>query len=169
MKATVWQRCDLAARNLSPFALTFLIVLVGMLPVRLPDLAPVVPLLTLAAVFYWFVHRPDLMPAWAVFLIGVFNDLLTGGLPGVGVLALLFVCVVVSLQRRLFARGSFLILWFGFALVAAGAMLVTWALHCLLLGTMLDPRPALFQYLTTVAAYPCLAWLFAQTQRTVLR
>ena len=169
MKLTLWQRCDHAARNLSPFALTFLVILAGMLPVRLPDLAPVVPALTLAAVFYWVVHRPDLMPVWVVFSIGVFSDLLTGGLTGVGALALLFVCGAVALQRRSFASGSFVVLWGGFAAVAAGAMLLQWLLHCLLLGVVLDPKPAAFQYFTTVAAYPCLAWLFAQTQRAVLR
>jgi hypothetical protein len=38
-----------------------------------------------------------------------------------------------------------------------------------MLGTILDPEPAAFQYLATMAAYPCLAWLFAQAQRAFLR
>ena len=36
-------------------------------------------------------------------------------------------------------------------------------------GELLEVGPVLFQYLTTVAAYPCLAWLFAQAQKVLIR
>ena len=36
--------------------------------------------LALIAVFFWTAHRPDLLPPWAVFLLGIFSDLASGGL-----------------------------------------------------------------------------------------
>ena len=67
-----------------------------MVPLRLPDVSPVVPALALVAVYYWAVHRPSLMPAWVVFLIGLFQDLLSGGPVGVGILSLLLVFALVE-------------------------------------------------------------------------
>lgn len=169
MKQGLWHHLDLIARNLSPFAITALLVMAGLVPLGLPDLAPIFPALALIAVYYWAVHRPDLMPVWAVFLIGLFQDLLNGGPLGVGVVALLVVHAMVASLRRYFVGASLPVLWLVFAPVAAAAIITLWLLTCLIQGTLLDPEPAAFQYLATMAAYPCLAWLFAQAQRAFLR
>jgi rod shape-determining protein MreD len=54
-------------------------------------------------------------------------------------------------------------------LVALATCALMWMLYSVLSAQLLDPRPALFQYLTTVAAYPLLAWFFARAQRALLR
>jgi len=169
VRQPVWQRLDLLARSLWPFALTVLLVIVGQVPLRVSALSPVMPALALIAVYYWTVHRPDLMPLWAVFLVGLFQDLLGGGPLGVGVLTLLAVHTVVTAQRRFFASASFFLMWLTFALVALGAQLFAWILASALAGLVIQPRPALFQVLMTIAVYPCLAWIFAQAQRSILR
>lgn len=169
MTQSAWTRLDHTARGLFPVTLTLLLVMFGMVPFSVPDLSPVVPSFGLIAIFYWGIYRPDLMPASAVFLIGLVQDLLGGGPLGVGVFVLLVVYVVVASQRRFFAGGAFLLAWAVFLPVAAGAFALTWIFSCLVLDNLLDPKPALFQYLTTAATYPCLAWLFGQAQRAVLR
>src|SRR5690606_27710238 len=46
---------------------------IGMvLPVFVPG--PVLPHLPFVCVFYWSIHRPDLMPSWAAFLAGLAVD-----------------------------------------------------------------------------------------------
>jgi rod shape-determining protein MreD len=169
VKQALWHRLDILARSLSPLAMTLLLVMIGMVPLKIPHIAPVIPSVALIAVYYWAVHRPNLMTVWAIFVVGLFQDLLSGGHVGVGILALLMVHVVIDTQRRFFARSSFQALWVFFALVAAGALYLMWLLNCLLQGVFLEVRPVLFQYLTTVAAYPCLAWLFAQAQKAFLK
>src|SRR3546814_2837019 len=47
----------------------------GLPILRIAGLSPIVPALALIGVFFWSVHRPDLMPIWAVFVIGLFQDL----------------------------------------------------------------------------------------------
>ncbi len=79
MTPTLWTRLDGTARGLSPFAFTVLLVMIGMVPIGVPNFAPIMPALGLIAVFFWLVHQPDLMPAWAVFLVGLIQDLLGGG------------------------------------------------------------------------------------------
>lgn len=169
MNPNVWNRLDLVARSLSPFSITLLLVMAGMVPLRLPAFAPIVPALGLIAVYYWVIHRPDLMPAWAVFLIGLLQDLLGGGPLGVGVFVLLVVHAAVVSQRRLFTSASFMLMWAIFLPVAAGAFLLSWLFNSLMIDGIINPGAALFQYLTTVAFYPCLAWLFVQVQRVFLR
>ena len=169
MNQNVWTRLDGIARSLSPFTLTLLLVMAAMVPLRVPDFAQIVPSMGLIAVYYWVIHRPDLMPAWTVFLLGLLLDLIGGGPLGVNVLVLLLVHGAVGAQQRFFAGGTLVLLWFVFVPVAAGAFFLAWLLNVILFGGMIDPGAAFFQYLTTVAFYPCIAWLFAQTQRAFLR
>ena len=169
MKQGTWHRLDLTARSLTPLTITLLLIMLGMVPLQLPNIAPVVPSLALIGVFYWAVHRPDLMTIWAIFAIGLFQDLLSGGHVGVGILALLMVHVVIRTQRRFFSKASFRGLWGVFALVAIGAIYLMWLLNSILQGAILELQPAFFQYLLTVVVYPGLAWLFGQAQRAFLR
>ena len=169
MKLTIWQRLDLVARQMVPFVATLLLVMLALVPLRLPNAAPVVPWFALIAVFYWTVYRADLMPPVAVFGVGVFHDFAAATNVGVGALLLLLVHLAVIPQRRFFMSRSFAMTWIGFAVIAAGAMLLLWMLNALLEGTLLSPQPAAFQFLTTVAAYPPTAWLFTRLQRWLLR
>ena len=169
MSPSTWSRLDLLARSLFPFALTLLLVMAGMVPLPVPGLSPIVPSLGLIAVYYWVIHRPDLMPIWAIFLIGVVHDLLAGGPLGASSLVFLAVHAVIAAQRRVFAGASFFLIWTMFLPLAGAAILLSWVLHCLVAETLIDPNPAAFQFLTTAAVYPCCAWLFGQAQRSLLR
>ncbi len=169
MTPNLWTHLDAAARSLSPFAVTMLLVMIGMIPLRIPNLAPVMPALGLIAVYFWLVQRPDLMPAWAVVLVGLAQDLLGGGALGVGAFVLLAVYASLAGQRRYLARSGFAAMWLIFLPVAAGAFFLAWLLNSLIAETVLDAGPAAFQYLTTVAFYPCVAWVFVQAQRAFLK
>lgn len=168
-QTTAWHRLDVFARSLSPVVVTLFLVLVGLVPLRIPEFSPVLPWLAMIAVYYWSVHRPDLMPLWAIFLIGLFQDLLGGGPVGVGVFALFAVNWIVAGQRRFFSSASFLMIWLAFLPVCGIGAAVIWFLSSVVLGLLLDPRPIAFQFLVTVGVYPCLAWLFGQMQRAFLR
>ncbi len=169
MNQTVWTRLDLVARSLFPFALTLLLVMGSIVPLRVPDFSPIMPSLGLISIYFWVIYRPDLMPGWAVFLLGLIQDLLGGGPLGIYALVFLLTVAAVGAQRRFLATGSFTLVWALFLPVAAAAFVLIWLLYCLNLNMLIDPRSTMFQYLTTVAVYPCLAWLFAQAQRALLR
>ena len=169
MKTTFWNRLDVTARQAAPITLTLLLLLVSILPMGIPGFAQIMPALAIIAVYYWTVHRPDLMPLWAVFSIGLFSDLVGGGRIGIGAFLALVVYGIVASQRRFFISRSFAVIWFGFGLVALAVAALDWSLHSALIGQVLDIRPAMFQYLTTVAAYPLVGWLFARAQRSILR
>lgn len=168
MTATFWQRLDKAGRNLAPFAVTVMLVLVGMIPIPIPSYTPVAPQLTLISVYYWTIHRPDLMRPGMAFLIGLLQDLLIGGPLGVNALMLVVAQWAVLNQRRLFLSSSFGLLWIGFIMVMIGAVFLQWMAFSVLNGAMLPVKPALFQGLLTVAMFPAVGWLLIRVHRAFL-
>lgn len=169
MKPDGWQRIDRGLRGLTPLLLTLALTFVTVLPLRVPGLTPVTPVVTLIAVYYWSIYRPDLLPLAATFLIGIMQDTLSGAPLGLSSLVLLLVQGVVVSQRRFFHGKTFLVEWWGFMLVAPVALLMTWFLASLYHGLFVAPRPLGFQLLLTIALYPALTWLFARAQHYLLR
>ena len=167
MKLTLWQRLDILARQITPSFLALILVMLSMVPLHLPISAPAVPWVALMAVYYWSLHRPDVMPAIAVFTIGVFHDLLAGTAVGLSALILLLVRAVVVTQRRFFASRGFWLIWIFFAVAAAGAGLAKWLAGMALAAQLLELNPVAFQTLLTVALYPPVAAAFARVQRAI--
>lgn len=169
MKHSALHRLDQLARGLTPFALSVLLVILSLVPVRLSGLAPITPWFTLMAVYFWTLHRPDLLPLGAVFLLGLFADLVGGGPLGVTSLALIATQAVVRAQRRHILPHPFIVQWVIFGLTALLAELLLALLHVVAYGAAVNPDPALFQALMTIACYPPVAWIFIQAQRAFLR
>ena len=169
MRSGLWHRFEIAVRGLTPFVITLSLAMLTIIPLRIPDFAPVTPALTVISVYYWSIYRPDLLPMAAVFGVGLFQDALAGTPLGLTALVLILVQYVVIAQRRFFHSKTFLVEWWGFLLVAPGAALVSWLLASLYFGVFVAVRPLGFQLLLSIALYPCLAWLFARIQHYLLR
>ncbi len=152
---------------LTPAASGVALVLLTTTPLPIGHIGEAMPKLAAAAVFFWTVHRPDLMTWGAAFAIGLVADLATGAPLAISSLVLLAVRRAVLARRRLLVGKPFRVLWAGFALAALLAAALDWALSSLYLFASLDPGPVLFQTLLTVLLFPPLAWLFARCQ-TVL-
>ncbi|MBF0354307.1 MAG: rod shape-determining protein MreD [Alphaproteobacteria bacterium] len=166
---TLTQRLDLAARNMLPVVLTVLLLLLSLLPLKLPGLASIMPPLAMMGVFYWGVYRPDLLSGFSAFGIGVVQDLLAGLPLGVSALVLLLIHGFALARRRFFLSHAFPIVWGGFSLASAGAFFLTWLLIFFLAGRAPDPHPALIQFLLTVLIFPLLARLMGLAHQTFLK
>lgn len=169
MKPSLWIRLDQWARRLTPFGLTVLLVVINVIPIQIPGFARVVPLLALIAIHHWAIYQPELMPAYAVFLVGVFQDLLSGVPLGVNTFIFLAVYGAVVWQRRFFVGKSFLITWLGFAVVCAAAMMLSWILISVLHLTLVNAEALVYQYLLTLGFFPLLAWVFQRWQQAFLK
>ena len=169
MSRPFWHRLDQFARRLFPFALTLALLLASLVPLPLPAYASVTPSFLVMAIYFWTLHRPDLMPPYAVFALGLLQDFLTGGVLGISPIVLLALCFATGSQRRFLGGALFVTVWAGFVVNSAGAAILAWGLNALSAGTMFDLRPALFQYLLTVGLYPSMGWVLARAQRSILR
>lgn len=168
MKAATWRRLDQLARQLVPFTLTFLLVMLAAVPLRVPHLQPIAPALSLIAVFYWILYRPDLMPTAAAFLLGLTQDTLSGAPLGVHAAIFVLVHLAVTTQRRFFLGKSFAVLWLGFALVAMGALFLSWVLLALFHLAVPPPVPFAIQALTTIGSFPLLFWALSRVQASLI-
>ncbi len=169
MTVSVWQKLDQAGRSLAPVAVTIMLVLLGMVPLHLPAYGPVAPELALMSVYYWAIHRPDLVRPSAAFALGLLQDLLTGAPLGVTALVLVLCHWLVVSQRGFFLASSFMLLWVGFAFIVFGAALVQWLSYSVLTLTLVPIEAALFQALMTLALFPAFAWLFIRVHRAFLK
>ena len=169
MITAITLQLDRAARRLFPFAFSVLLVVLSVVPLPVPGYGLVVPSFGLMAVYYWAVHRPDLLPAPAVFVLGLLEDILSGAPTGLNTLVLLLVYGVMRNQRRPFLGKPFAVMWFGFLVVAPAAIFAEWLFSSALAGRLIPAQTASVQLLLTVALYPWLTWLLAAGQRAFLR
>jgi rod shape-determining protein MreD len=163
--AALWARLDLWARRLIPAGLSVIFVLVAVVPFPIPGYSTIVPMLFLASVFFWAIHHPGLLPPVVVFIIGLVQDILTGALVGSGAVVLLLVYGVVVSQRIVFLNKSFLVVWWGFMMVALGAGALFWLFASAFAGRLVPPGAALFQVLVTMTIYPLLTWILHGVHR----
>jgi rod shape-determining protein MreD len=104
--------------NTLPVLLGILGAVVGNLPISVLGGQIPAPLLSLMPIYLWCLVRPDLMsPAWA-FLIGVLEDVLSGGPPGIWGASFVVAYVLIDRQRDAFAGLSGFGAILGFATAA---------------------------------------------------
>lgn len=169
MSGSPWKSFDSIARNSTPSLLLLFLVVLGQLPFSLPGDSAVTPYFVLMAVFYWGLHRPDLLPATIVFLVGLLQDALEGEPFGVNAFVLIAVYWFVVSQQRHIGGRAFLVLWLVFAAVGLVAESLRWLLISTLTTTLITPWSVTFEYLMTVALYPILTIAFVLAQRTLPR
>ena len=169
MKTGLLLQIDLFSRQLTPFLLTLILMFFSMLPLHIPGLTLIMPTLGLMSVYHWTVYRPNLMPVYAVFILGLFQDFLSSGDIGLYALAYLIVYGITISQNRFLVGKSFFIVWLGFTLITAVSTSMIWLLISLLNQTIISPEFAIYQFLLSVAIYPLLAKLFLNWQSRFLQ
>jgi rod shape-determining protein MreD len=146
-----------------------MLLLLAMVPLYLPGYETVAPALALMSVYYWAIHRPDLIRPSVAFAIGLLQDMLTGAPLGMTALVLVLCHWVVVSQRSFFLANSFVLLWVGFAFIVFGAALVQWLAFSMLALTVMPLEAALCQAALTLALFPIFAWLFIRVHRAFLK
>lgn len=163
------QRTDQWSRRFVPLGWALTLLLLSFLPLPLEDIGPIRPNLLLIPVFYWAIYRPDLFGLGSAFFLGLVCDLMGG--TALGVTSLSFVIAFISTggQRRFFHGKSFAVSWWGFSIVAAGALSIQWFFSSLLHSSLLPLSPVFFSYLVLLAFYPIIGWVCARISTTVLK
>ncbi len=165
MQPTLMQSLDTAARKAVPAALTLILMLFALTPTNVPGLSPVMPMFALMSVYFWSIYRPELLGYGAVFVFGLLEDLLTGAPIGSTALVFLVTQWIVIRQHKFFNAKPFIVTWFAFLFVAAGAAFVRWLAVGLIADSGFTPAGPMFAcFLITVAVYPLVGWILAKAQ-----
>jgi rod shape-determining protein MreD len=151
-----------------PFLMAVMLVVLVNLPVSFTGHLVPAPSLALAAVYYWVLVRPDLMPPVAVFMTGLLEDILSGGPPGLWAAGFLAAYLLTDRERDTLAglKGIGAILGFaGSAMVSA----VTAYLLVLLVYWRTPPvAPLLLETIVSVLFYPLIALAMGALLRRVV-
>lgn len=158
-------RLELSSRLLAPGIVTLFLVLFMVAPRQITGSVEFMPLFALMSIYYWGIFRPDVMPYWFVFIVGLLQDTLLGQPLGISSLLYLLFRWMVPRQRRLFTRQVFGALWLGFVLITATIFLLKWTCLTLFFGRPMGLQPAAMQWVITVGLYPFLHQLFNQIYR----
>ena len=118
MSISLWQKLDYLVRSSAPFVLSLVLVVLSVIPTHIPVYMEVAPILPLVAIYHWAIYRPNLLPVFAVFILGLLQDILVGTPVGLYTLVFLTVYGLVTSQRRFFAGKSFVFYWLGFAIIS---------------------------------------------------
>jgi rod shape-determining protein MreD len=166
--ASARPRVDNPVARLLPITTTFLAIVISIQPVAIPGYAALTPAFTLMAVYHWTIYRPNQLPPAALFLLGLVQDMLAGAAPGVTSLILLLTRTSLLPHRHHFVDRPFPFVWAGFTLLAVGAILFAWMLHCLLDRAVADFRGMVFRTVLTISLFPVASFLLGRTQRALM-
>ncbi len=126
------------------------------------------PLLALMPVYFWCLVRPDLMPPSAAFAVGLAEDLLSGGPPGVWALSFLICYAIVDRQRDTFAGLAGYGAILGFAAVMLVASAVAYAAVSLLNSRFLPTGALMLEIGVSVLVYIPALWLMNGIQHRII-
>ena len=153
------------ASALVPLLCGLLFAFIANIPVSLVSGQVPPPLLALAPVYFWCLVRPDLMTPAASFAIGLFEDVLSGGPPGIWTLSFVLTYVLVARQRDSFASLSGLAAVVGFASAAAVCCALAWAIMAVLDWRAPPLSPIVGELVMTVLFYAPTALLVGWLHR----
>jgi rod shape-determining protein MreD len=151
--------------SLLPCLSAVLLMLLVNLPVPLTGGLLPAPLLALTAVYFWALVRPDLMPPFAVLVIGLLEDLFSGGPPGVWATGFVAAYALVDRQRDNLAGLAGIGAVVGFAAAMALAAFATFVLTWIMYLRHPPIAPLLLASVVTVLFYPPVALILGWIHR----
>ena len=156
---TAVQRLEHNVRRFFPVLISAALALASVLPTGLPQWGLLAPPFLLASIFYWSMVRPDLMPPTAAFLLGLFQDMLTGMPLGTGALIMTIAQWTIRGQQRYLANRPFFLIWAAFAPVIFVAGLIDWLVYALFTFHIAPIDGALVRMVLGFILFPVVAWL----------
>ena len=162
MRPSFAQKMEIWFRHRIAFIITFLSLLVMMMPVPLPSLWVIKPDLLLIYVFFWSIYCPEEHGMGTAFFFGILEDLMENILPGTNALILVMVSWSVENQRRFLHGKPFVVTWWGFSILAFGALIAKWFLFSISQSGFVPFIPPLASYMMTIADYPLFGWIGAK-------
>lgn len=151
--------------SLTPALMAALAVAIANLPVSFSDGILPPPLLGLAVIYFWTLLRPDLVPPVLVLAIGLFEDLLSGGQPGLWAVGYLVGYAVTERQRDTFAGLAGWGVMIGFSVVVVCTTALVYVAGSLIYWRLAPLQPLLIQAIVTIILYPLMAVILGLIHR----
>lgn len=152
----------------TPFFCGVVAVALASVPVSLLGGQIPPPLLALMPVYFWCLVRPDLMPPAIAFIIGILQDLFSGGPPGVWAASFVAAYALVDRQRDSFAGLSGVGAILGFAVAMLVASATAYVIVAIYYAGFPPVGPLVMQISLSVLCYVPAAFLLGWLQHHVV-
>lgn len=156
-------------QHMLPFLVSAILLLFSYVPFDFMFLNSIRPAMGMICVYFWLQHRPDLFNLWSVFFLGVLDDVVTSSPLGSNIFELLLMYVLVNNTSRFLNAKPFIVLWYGFALLALVTMLSRWLIVSVYYSQFLPLSMLFFSYMVTIAVYPLISLLLAFVQNNFIQ
>lgn len=149
--------------GLTGFVLTLAVCLIGYAaPSRFGSGPDLLPNLVMIGLFIWSVRRPWFVSPPVLLLVGVLQDLLTGGPMGVWALAYLIGFAFGRVRDADGAGAEVGVISVRFAIFALIAFGVAWAAGSVSIGAPVGLPALITEAALTILLFPAFAWAFAR-------
>ena len=155
--------------RLAPLLISVLLVVIANLPISFTAGLLPAPELALVAIFFWALTRPNLMPPAAVLAIGLAEDLLSGGPPGLWAAGFIAAYLLIDRERKTFLELSGAGIFIAFTGVVLLTAATAYALASGIYVRLLPIAPLLLQCIVTVILFPVLERPLAWVDRSIGR
>ena len=156
-------------QRLLPFLSWVLLVLLSYIPLDFMFLNSIRPAIGIICVYFWLQHRPDLFNLGSVFCLGLVDDVISSSPFGSNVFEMLLMYVLVNNTSRFLNAKPFVVLWYGFGVLALMTMLSRWLLVSVYYSQFLPLSMLFFSYMVTIAVYPLISLLLAFVQNNLIQ
>ena len=140
--------------SLGPFALTVFFIIFSRVPFQSGDSGMFIPIFSLIYTYYFRLHFPQTLRLWVIFLIGILEDYISGGILGLTPLILLMISALFERYRKIFLQGSFTTDCILFAFFSLGISLLYWLLTSFVEAQFFPVLPFFVQGAITALAFP---------------
>jgi rod shape-determining protein MreD len=149
---------------LVPFSLAIIGTMIANFPVSFTNGFLPAPLFGLMPVYFWGLVRPDLMPPWAALLVGLTEDLLSGGAPGIWAVSFVACYIFVDRQRDAVAGLASYGAILGFAVAMLVAVGTAFAIVAIYYWRLPPVAPVVVSAAINVLWYIPVLWLMSRVQ-----
>lgn len=156
-------------QRMTPLLFSVFLIMLSYVPLDFPLANNIRPAVGMVCVYYWIIHRPDLFNLVSVYLLGLFEDVLSEVPLGTNIFTLLVLYLLLLNLARFFNGKPFVVTWYGFAILSFVAFFAKWLMLSIYYGQFLPVALAFFSYLFSVAAYPVLSLMNAFVQNYLIQ
>ena len=156
------QQLEEFSHQFTPALITTAIVLITVIPLRIPGIKEIMPNLAFINIYYWGVFYPGTLPYGFLFALGILQDSLTGNPLGMSSFINMVFAFMLGARKRVFGQALFGSLWTGFAVLSLAAFALQWAVLSIYYGRLLPVEAHGIQWCSTALAYPLMHLLLTR-------
>ena len=157
MNESFGENLALGIQRTLPLWVSVLLLLISYIPMDFLFLGNIKPAVSIACVYFWVMHRPDLFNLASVTILGLVEGVLSSAPFGSNLFALLLAYVLITNLSKYFNAKPFVVIWYGFGALAFVVFFAKWFVISVYYGQFLPVQNLFFSYLFTVASYPILS------------